>query len=139
MTERFEQYGIYGIKLSGQKEQRAVCPECQKRKGSNIKEKDLAVNIDKSTWQCFSANCGWTGSLKKERKFDRPTFKPIKVTSKPLRENVYTWFQKRGITKEVIDRNQIKESLIFIPLSVEEIEAKINEFKTKKKIGRAHV
>ena len=51
MIETYEKYGIYGIKLSGQKEQRAVCPKCQKRKGLNLKEKDLAVNIDKGTWQ----------------------------------------------------------------------------------------
>jgi hypothetical protein len=46
-------------------EHRAVCPECARRKpGRRVQE--LSVKIEPAggaTWRCWSASCGWKGSL----------------------------------------------------------------------------
>lgn len=120
--ERFEDYGIYGINMFGATEQRAVCPECKKRKGGDIRDKDLAVNIEKKVWECKSSNCGWTGFLKKEdygKDFKKEFIpKQIEKKSKPVPESntdkLYKFFKIRGISKEVVDRNKITYEMVYI-------------------------
>lgn len=111
MTERFEDYGIYGVNYSGATEQRIVCPKCDIRKGGT-NDKDLAVNIEKGTWICFSANCGWTGAL---RKIKDKGYKPIISKSLVLEDKNYKYFADRGITKEVVERNKITKDKVFMP------------------------
>lgn len=109
-AENFNDYGIHGISMSGNEEQRVVCPECVRRKG-NVREKDLAVNVEKGTWFCQSANCGWKGGLRKER---IQTFAPVQSKAVPLVDNNYKFFEARGIPKSVVDRNRITKDKIFI-------------------------
>lgn len=119
--ERFEDYGIYGINMFGATEQRAVCPECKKRKGIDLKDRDLAVNIEKKVWECKSSNCGWSGVLKNESytKEYKKEFIPkqVETKSKPVEESnadkLYKFFKSRKISKETVDRNNITYEIVY--------------------------
>lgn len=106
ISEIFLDYGIYGINPNGSKEQRANCPECARRKpyqhtGSK-KDKDLSVNIEENIWNCH--RCGWTGKLKSE--IDIEVREDPKTYQDKIR--LYKFFQERGISKRVVDRNRIE-------------------------------
>ena len=99
----FEENGIYLRDVSGQ--EKTTCPECSNGRRKS-KDKCLSVNIDEGVWHCH--HCGWKGSLKKVKK--EVTLKPV-IKPKPpttnLPENVYQWFEDRGITRAVVDDAKI--------------------------------
>ncbi len=99
----FEENGIYLRDTSGQ--EKTTCPECSngRRKTS---DKCLSVNIDEGVWHCH--HCGWKGSLNKIKKTHKvqEVIKPKPPTTN-LPENVYQWFEDRGITRAVVDDAKI--------------------------------
>lgn len=109
----FSDYGIdVGQSSSGQI--KTNCPECPRRKpyqhrGSQ-NDRDLSVNIDEEVWKCH--RCGWTGSLR-EKKGRAFVYHPIAPDSAPkvvaASEEIYKWFEGRGISREVVNRNNITE------------------------------
>jgi putative DNA primase/helicase len=65
MTAPLADLGIYLRNAHRPGEHRAVCPECARRK-RGLREQDLAVKVEPdggATWHCWSASCGWKGSL----------------------------------------------------------------------------
>ena len=102
----FEENGIYLRDTSGQ--EKTTCPKCSngRRKSS---DKCLSVNIDEGVWHCH--HCGWKGSLKKVKRLTKPEVVPIPTLPEPpktnLPDNVYQWFEDRGITRAVVDDAQI--------------------------------
>ena len=110
-------YRTYGIEIDGQDsgEIRTICPECSpKRRPEHRYEKDLTVNIDKGVWFC--QHCGWRGSLLEE-KTETVIFKPIPSIAKPSinkESKLYSFFQKRGISPEVVDRNGIGQATVYV-------------------------
>ncbi len=100
----FEDNGIYLRGISGQ--EKTICPECSngRRKSS---DKCLSVNIDEGVWHCH--HCGWKGGLNKTNQAE---FKPNPIVKpEPPKSNVpdevYKWFDDRGIGKTVVDDAQI--------------------------------
>lgn len=111
------------VKLGGNTEQKIVCPRCSaSRKKSRLP--CLNVNLDKGTWHCW--HCGWSGGLK-QGDYSRPQLLR-KVYRKPdyiaqstgLPDKVLAWFDKRGITADVLRRNQIGHGSIYFPQVEEE-------------------
>jgi len=105
----FEQAGIFPTMSNGQ--QKLPCPKCS----SNRKKQSdpcLSVSIDEGVWNCH--HCGWSGSLKNKTTdkkvnkltFDKPVVKP-KPPKTELPENVYKWFEDRGITRAVVNDSKI--------------------------------
>ena len=99
----FEENGIYLSGTAGQ--EKAVCPKCSngRRKSS---DKCLSVNVDEGVWNCH--HCGWKGSLKKVKHLTIP--KPIVKPEPPktnLPDNIYQWFEDRGIIRAVVDDAKI--------------------------------
>ena len=100
----FEENGISVRNTSGQ--EKTQCPKCShtRRKGS---DPCLSVNIDEGIWHCH--HCGWKGSLNKN--VSRITIpKPIVKPDPPkteLPEQVYKWFEDRGISDTVVDAEKI--------------------------------
>ena len=98
----FEKAGIFPTNASGQ--QKLPCPECShaRKKPSDT---CLSVNITEGVWNCH--HCGWNGSLKGSNKkvnkltFSQPTIKPSPPKT-DLPENIYKWFEDRGITRAVV-------------------------------------
>lgn len=86
------------------------CPSCgPTRKNKNARS--LSVNVDKGVWNC--KNCGWSGGLTADRlppqnrgqnrkAYTRP--KPVDGELTPKAED---WFKGRGISRAVLDRNQV--------------------------------
>ena len=99
----FEDEGI--VLKSGSGQEKTKCPKCsyQRKKGS---DPCLSVNIDEGVWHCH--HCGWKGSLKKVKplKIVHPIVKPNPPKTE-LPENVYQWFEDRGISKVVVDAEKI--------------------------------
>jgi len=103
----FEENGIYLKGTSGQ--EKTVCPECSNGRRKS-KDKCLSVNIDEGVWHCH--HCGWKGSLKKVKHLTKveSVKKPEPPTTKvdtSLPDNVYQWFEGRGITRSVVNDAKI--------------------------------
>ena len=106
----FEENGIYIRETSGQ--EKTVCPECSNGRRKS-KDKCLSVNIDEGVWHCH--HCGWKGSLKKFKSLKKSDVAPIPTLPEPpktkigtfLPDNVYQWFEGRGITRSVVNDAKI--------------------------------
>ena len=98
----------YGISVTGASgEVKTTCPKCSfTRKKKN--DRCLSVNLDKEIWNCF--HCGWKGSVKKTnnlKKFEEVVIVKPEPPKKGLPENIYQWFENRGITRSVVDGAKI--------------------------------
>lgn len=122
----YEDYGI-DVSMSATGEQYSTCPKCSiSRKKKNIK--CLGVDTERQIWNCN--HCNWSGSLKsgiltgsnknylKSEKYLKPNWKK---NPDPLPEKVIKWFSQRGITKEILVRNDIRYGKIYMP-QVEDFE-----------------
>jgi len=103
----FELEGIQVRNTSGQ--EKTKCPKCsyQRKKGS---DPCLSVNIDEGVWHCH--HCGWKGSLKKVHKAELGLNSPKTIVKpKPpkteLPDNIYKWFEDRGISQDVVNAEKI--------------------------------
>lgn len=115
-------YDDYGIELAnkfGAGESYTTCPKCSKeRRKKHVK--CLSVNLDKQVWCCH--HCGWSGSLKTgedhRRVADhwlRPQYiRPAPPVDLP-RDKMVDWFAGRGIPLEVIERNGISMTSVYMP------------------------
>jgi len=90
----YEEYNIHiDSGISG--EQRTLCPNCSGERRKS-RDKCLAVNTEKGTWICH--HCGYSGGLG-GKKYDIPEYKHAKLKA----PNVFTWFSKRGISKDTVE------------------------------------
>lgn len=107
MANNFEQYGI-AIPAGAKGNVKTLCPQCSKDRQKNPNEKCLSVHIEKGIWNC--KNCPWTGSIKNERKQER-VWRPVESMSNPVAQKIVSYFESRGITNEVIERNRITQTV----------------------------
>ena len=115
----------FGISLPsnrGGAEQHTTCPQCSSaRKKANQRKPCLQVNVEKEVWFCH--HCGWTGTLKKgvdrakyESHWNAPEYiRPLYTDSKGLSPIALEWFGKRGIDKDVLERNKITSGMVYMP------------------------
>lgn len=105
--------------LSG--EMYSTCPQCSPhRKKKNVK--CLSANGDKLTWICH--HCGWSGTLKEgidhksdpfrwsAYKYRRPDYVAPKSS---LPAEVVNWFGNRGIPENILARNRINYTSVYMP------------------------
>jgi twinkle protein len=105
----FRDYGI-DVPEEFVGEKLTTCPQCSHTRKKK-KDKCLSSNWEKGLWRCF--HCGWKGSLGKENNYSsmKPIYqKPNHKKQEALPENVIKHFEKRGITKETLERNKISYS-----------------------------
>jgi len=120
-------FSDFGIDLNGRtgEEVKVTCPQCSHtRKKKNYP--CLNVNTLKGAWHCW--HCGWSGGLgtgvinrsapPSRRVYPRPEIRPA-----PLSEGAISFFQKRGITTEVLMRNRIALERVWMPQLEEEVQA----------------
>ena len=101
----FEEKGIFLIDTSGQ--EKTTCPKCSNGRKKS-RDKCLSVNIDDGVWNCH--HCGWNGSLKLFKDLKTSPPKPIVKPEPPkteLPDNVYQWFEDRGITRSIVNDSKI--------------------------------
>lgn len=105
----FEAAGIDTAGKTGRFKTR--CPQCHADR-RNKADKPLSVDVQQALWNCH--NCGWSGCVKKDG-FNRPKFalqsmkvyEPIPTIGQTPEDRVYGYFQTRGISREIVDRNGI--------------------------------
>lgn len=118
-------FSDYGIDLQGRsgEEVKTTCPQCSHtRKKKNYP--CLNVNTIKGAWHCW--HCGWSGGLgsgvvnqsapPSRRIYPKPEFRPA-----ALSENALGWFDKRGITTDVLIRNRVSMERVWMPQIEEEV------------------
>lgn len=104
-----------------------TCPECsaqRKKKGARC----LSVNVDKGTWLCH--HCGWSGGLGegdtrvkpgwKAPRYRRPETKLVEFSAE---DRAPEWFAGRGIPREVLDRNRVTATRIYMPQVEDHVKA----------------
>jgi twinkle protein len=124
MTETLYDHGIdTREKSSGQV--KTLCPKCSHtRKKKN--DPCLGVDLDKGIWNCFNVGCEWSGGLKNGNGYNgnvynpKPAKNPQYSTDSGLSEKARTYFNGRGITDQVIKRNQITDGLEWMPQTQKE-------------------
>lgn len=89
------------------------CPQCSSTR-KNKHDPCLSVNLDTGLFNCH--NCGWSGTaeIKPRRPEIRHYTRPVapKVIQS---DDMLTWFAGRGITPEVVKRNQITKAKVWMP------------------------
>ncbi len=120
-TKTFADYGIDTRgKASG--EVKTVCPQCSAKRKKRTYP-CLNVNLDKGVWHCW--HCDWAGGLKQgqwqapriEQTYRRPDYV---AQSDALPSDLAQWFAQRGITEQVLRRNQIGKGIRYFPQVEEE-------------------
>lgn len=109
-----------------------TCPQCSKdRRKKNAK--CLSVNVDKGVWICH--HCGWTGGIDDGARrgladhWRKPDYRrPAPVVEKSS-DKMMGWFAKRGIPEDVVRRNGIVTTTIYMPQVEEEVSAIAFPFK----------
>lgn len=124
MSKTFEEYGINLDGKSGE-EVKTICPQC-----SHLRKKKnypcLNVNTQRGVWNCW--HCGWSGGIK-TGEFSKPKVAHTKVYYKPdfkaepLSDKAQSFFLTRGITNDVLLRNHISTSSVWMPQVEEEVTA----------------
>lgn len=120
-------FSDFGIDLGGRsgEEVKTTCPQCSHtRKKKNYP--CLNVNTQKGVWHCH--HCGWSGGLgtgvinrsapPARRVYPRPEFRPA-----ALSDGAIAFFQKRGITTDVLIRNRIALERVYMPQIEDEVVA----------------
>ncbi len=126
MNKTFADFGIelrhgHGVEAD------TTCPQCSSSR-KNKKARCLSVNTDKGAWLCH--HCGWAGSLDsgEDRRADfrhwaKPTYrKPKPIPVEGLSDKVISWFEKRGIRRDVLARNRIVSVLHWMPQREEKVQ-----------------
>ncbi len=116
LTKTFADFGI-DTKGRTSGEIKTTCPQCSAhRKKRNYP--CLNVNIDKGVWHCW--HCEWAGGLgtgiQRRPEIVKAWRKPDYVAkSEGVPDGVVAWFAKRGISAEVLRRNQIGHGSRYFP------------------------
>lgn len=98
-----------GIKLTRSSGSvKTKCPQCSDGR-KNKHDNPLSVNINEGEYCCH--NCGWKGNVRsferkrENKKYEKPPQDVLKNIE--LKEKATEWFNKRGISKETLDKFMI--------------------------------
>lgn len=114
-------FSDYGIEVSGSgPEVYTTCPQCSPTRKKK-RAKCLSVNLEKECWICH--HCGWAGGLatgadkwRGDASWNKPTYvKPAQRPRITLPDQMLEWLYARGITSEVVERNQISCGMAYMP------------------------
>jgi twinkle protein len=100
-----------------------TCPKCSPTRKKS-RDKCLSVNTDEQTWFCH--HCQWSGSLNGAANSQTSYGAPLRKTAytapqEPpppddgLTPAVLTWFERRGISEEVLRERGITAGTAFVP------------------------
>jgi hypothetical protein len=135
-------YGIQIPQSAVGPEVATICPKCssqRKKKTANC----LSINTERKVWHCN--HCGWAGGLPANQQ-DSPERSP-KPTHRMPRQRPRTglsvtaldWFARRGITQDVLGKNDIESASVYMPQVREEVESVIfSYFRNGKLINRKY-
>lgn len=123
----FAAEGIDVARAHGGPEVKAICPKCSHTR-KKATQKCLNVNLDTGVWHCW--HCEWTGKASDGRApaprvtQDRPkAYVRPKVDAAALTGSALAWFEGRGITPAVLQRNRVTTARIWMPQVEGEVTA----------------
>jgi len=106
-----------GIKLKRRSgNEKTKCPKCSDGR-KNKADMPLSVNINTGEYNCH--NCGWKGNVRSferkeaKKKYERPD--PNIIRSIIQTDTMVSWFSKRSISKETLDKFMIFRKDEFMP------------------------
>jgi twinkle protein len=116
----FAAEGIDVSRAHGGPEVKTTCPMCSHTR-KKATQKCLNVNLDEGTFHCW--HCEWAGKAKQDgaKEYRRVTqdkpkaYVRPKVEQSSLTGSALAWFEGRGITPAVLERNKITTSRIWMP------------------------
>lgn len=125
--KNFIDYGIT-IPPGREGEIKTLCPKCSHTRKKNTAP-CLNVNTEAGLWHCW--HCEWSGSLKRGEDREHPAFRQIKKEYKkpaPMANpNVsaqwMSWLSMRRISAEVVRRNRLFSTSIYMPQTSGEVDA----------------
>lgn len=93
-----------------------TCPRCSAQRKKKT-ARCLSVNVDKGVFSC--AHCGFHGGLggvqSTEPSWRKPVYRrPTAPKEEPI-DPLLAWFKIRGISKEVIERNRVVRTTVYLP------------------------
>lgn len=107
----YNQLSDLNIKLTRRNgQEKTKCPECHDGR-KNKHDKSLSVNITTGEYNCHNPGCTFRGNVrtiekrKEARVYEKPSADLLKNID--LRDKVITWFNKRGIKKETLEKFMI--------------------------------
>lgn len=103
-------------------EVKTQCPKCSASRKKR-RYPCLSVSVDKGVWNCW--HCGWGGGLKQGEwqppRIEKLWRKPDYIAqAEAIPQDVAAWFAERGITPEVLRRNQVAKGVRYFPQVEEE-------------------
>ncbi|HRG29209.1 MAG TPA: toprim domain-containing protein [Chitinophagales bacterium] len=101
----FQEFGINVTGSSGT--QKVKCPKCQGERKKNKTDTPLFVHKTKGFWICY--HCGWGGNLKSAEAENKIRQKAEMPAQAQYSQQFLSWFQKRGISKETLQKLFIYE------------------------------
>jgi len=104
----------FGITYKGRwsSEVKAVCPRCSHQRKKK-KEPCLAINTDTGLFTCH--HCAWSGVIKDKLMDNKQYTKPKLIKKRVLPSKIVEYFDKRGISKSILERNKVTECSIYMP------------------------
>lgn len=117
-------FSDFGINIPSHKTAGIVkikCPKCgnlPKHSG----RKDLSVNVSEGVWKCWSASCGWTGTINEKRTIKKDYVRPEWVNNTTLSDKVIKYFESRGFSQFTIRQLQITTGNDWMPQFNKEVE-----------------
>jgi twinkle protein len=89
------------------------CPRCgnlPKHHG----RKDLSVNISEGVWKCWSASCGWTGTINEKKTIKKDYVRPVWVNNTEIEDNAVKFFESRGISQFTLRQLKITTGIDYM-------------------------
>lgn len=127
MTFDFMAEGIDVSRAHGGPEVKTTCPRCSHTRKKRT-QPCLNVNLETGVFHCW--HCGWAGKARgagreyKRVTQDRPkAYVKPKIESQGLTGAALAWFEARGITRPVLERNGVTTTRVFMPQVNAEVTA----------------
>lgn len=126
MSYDFQAEGIDVSRIHGGPEVKTTCPKCSHTR-KKATQKCLNVNLDTGVFNCW--HCGWSGKAPGSERYQRVVQDKPKAYVRPeikvagLTGSALAWFEGRGITPAVLERNQVTTAKVFMPQLGSEVTA----------------
>jgi twinkle protein len=128
VTYNFQAEGIEISTTATGPEVKALCPKCSHTR-KKATQKCLNVNLETGVWHCW--HCEWSGKAddgeaqyRQRVTSDKPkAFVKPQVKATTISASAMAWFEARGITQAVLERNAVVTERVYMPQLSAEVMA----------------
>jgi twinkle protein len=127
MPMTWEDVGIKIPSAGAGPEVYTTCPKCSASR-KNRSAKCLSANVERGVWLCH--HCGWSGALatgretRREVGWRKPEWRrPDPHSATALSAEALAWFEGRGISAAVLERNGVHSCMVYMPQLEQHVSA----------------